>query len=259
MLKLAPTDTGYYRDMEIRMAAEAASGNPLIHVLWGLISLMAHMPSFIRRASSKVFSTFSDSGVSPTGNDTSGGAVPVAENANSPPGGIPKNVLAFRTITTLLARIQQEKPLEYSNIDTRAFSDANARELRLSTAFANVANTEHDVIAIATNLSLDNKLEVIASTNRDNNDELIDRLPSTSMISDVWKLLFSSNPRSDDKNGHTREDQIPYITHPVAPPGVIPGDPATLTNYIDNEWCVDCLPSRHTFTSYLIAIKIGQL
>jgi hypothetical protein len=216
------------------------------------------MSSFLRKASSKVFSTFSDSGVSP--NDTSGGTVPVAENASSPPGGIPKNVLAFRTITTLLARIQQEKPLEYSNIDTRAFSDADARELRLSTAFANVANTEHDVIAIATNHSLD-KLEVIASTNRDNNDELpvIDRLPSTSMISDVWKLLFSSNPRSDDKNGHTREDQIPYITHPVAPPGVIPGDPATLTNYIDNEWCVDCLPSRHTFTSYLIAIKIGQL
>ena len=210
------------------------------------------MSSLLHKARSRVFSTFSDSksGVSP--NNT-----PVAENASIPPGGIPKNVLAFRTITTLLAKIQQEKPVLYTNLDQLDLSSDKANELRISTVFANVANTDVDVIAIATTLSM-NKVKVIACTNRDNSDELVDRSPP-SMISDIWRILFSSNPLSNDNNGHTGEDQIPYMAHTAALLGMKPDDPETLKNYIKNEWCVDCLPSQHTFTSYSIAIKGSHL
>jgi hypothetical protein len=207
------------------------------------------MPSLIRKAT-QIFSG-RNSGVSESPNDTSGGTVPVA---SSPLDGIPTNILAFRTITTLLAKIQHEKPLGYSDLDKRKLDSSETNELRISTAFAIVANTDIDVIAIASTLSMD-KVEVIACTNRDN-DELIDRsVPSK--ISDIWNLLFSSNPRRDDDNGHTGEDQIPRIASIVAPPGVSLNDPdtKTLESYIVNEWCVDCLPSQPTFTSYLIAIK----
>jgi hypothetical protein len=151
----------------------------------------------------------SNSGVSP--NDTSEETVPVAKNASSPPDGleIPKNILVFRTITTLLAKIQHEKPLEYSNEPESGLDNSEKKELRTLTAFANVANTQADidVIAIAANLSMD-KLEVIACANRDNN-ELIDHpLLLPSKISGILEFLFTSNPR-----GHTGKDQMPYIDH----------------------------------------------
>jgi hypothetical protein len=238
---------------------------------------VAHMTSLLRKAKSRIFSTLSGSN-SPN-DTTSGRTIPVAENANSspsgsnsgvspsdasgesapfasPPGGIPKNILAFRTITMLLAKLQHDKPLKYSN--EPGLDQDEAEELRISTAFANLANTDIDVIAIAASTS-NHKVEVIACANPENKDELIGHLPSK--MSDIWKLLFSSNPRRDDDIGHRGELEdmdVPYIIDTVGPPGVS-NDLETLQYYIGNEWCVDCLPSRHMFISYLIAIKSGHL
>ena len=212
------------------------------------------MDHIIRKAKSLIFTipSGSNSGVSPNDTVTSGGKVPVAKNASTttnPPDKIPENILAFRTITTLLGKIQQEKPLTYSNLNESDILGSDTKEeLRITTAFANVANTHIEVIAIATNLLVD-KVEVIACTNRDINNELIDHSPPSNLkISGILKYMFSSNPRRDDDGGHTGE--LPYIADTVAPPGVIHDDPETMKNYIEKEWCVDCRPLRHTFTSY---------
>jgi hypothetical protein len=188
----------------------------------------------IRKATSVIFNIpfGGNSDVSP--NDTSGRTVAVAKNASNSPDEIPKNILAFRTITAMLGKIQQEKPPIFSNAAVAKQGERD--ELRLSTAFANLANTDNEVIAIATSNSVD-KIEVIVSTNHDN-DGLTDHSPPIK-ISDIWRMIFSSNARQDDDTAH-KGDHFPFIALPEAPPGVEPDNFTTLQDYIENEWCVDC-------------------
>ncbi|KAF8809713.1 hypothetical protein BYT27DRAFT_7024111, partial [Phlegmacium glaucopus] len=64
---------------------------------------------------------------------------------------LPTNILAFRTITMLLAKIQQERPLIVSNALDNNTLDLNAKEeLRISNAFANLAVTDTAIVALAT-------------------------------------------------------------------------------------------------------------
>jgi hypothetical protein len=75
---------------------------------------------------------------------------------NSPE--IPRNILAFRTITTLLHLIQQEE------LETDPEPPIKERsELRLLNSLATVAITEHDIVAVTSKNNIDG-LELIAST-----------------------------------------------------------------------------------------------
>ena len=189
------------------------------------------MYRLIRKAKSIIYNIASGGNSDVSSNDTSGRTIPVAKTAS--PDEIPENILVFRTITALLGKIQQENPSKFSNV---AVMDQRERdELRLSTAFANLANTHLEVIAIATSNSVD-KIEVIVSTNQDN-DGLTDRSPPTK-ISDIWRMIFSSNARKDDNTVHSG-NHYPFIALPEVPPGVVANDLKTLQYYIENEWCVD--------------------
>src|SRR5277367_6794854 len=49
------------------------------------------------------------------------------------PNDIPRNILAFRTITTIFAHIQQERPFKFS-LNNSKISGAQQRELKISNA-----------------------------------------------------------------------------------------------------------------------------
>ena len=63
------------------------------------------------------------------------------------PAGIPKNILAFRTITKLLSLIQQERA--FQALQPRS-EDNRRLELKLINALATVAVIEHEVVAVVT-------------------------------------------------------------------------------------------------------------
>lgn len=157
---------------------------------------------------------------------------PVANSTPKSPDGIPMNILAFRTITTLLAKIQQEKPLIYSNNEDR--EGENKYTLWISNAFANLALTDHGTVALSTKICPD-ELQVIACTDHNDNNPLIDHLPP-SKVASLWTMMFTVNPRRDDV---ASDNPHPTIVDTTIPSGVDPNDDGTLINYMDEEWWVD--------------------
>ena len=92
-----------------------------------------------------------------------------SSNSSQKPAEIPRNILAFRTITTLLRFIQQDKRLKL--IDPQPLpqtpNDSDYyRQLELSilNALATVAITQHEIVAITSKRTDLSKLELIAST-----------------------------------------------------------------------------------------------
>lgn len=74
-------------------------------------------------------------GIPSTGNNTVIQNTPVANNDPNSPHELPENILAFRTITTLLAKIQQASPTFSNEIEKLAEDDIDKETLRISTAF----------------------------------------------------------------------------------------------------------------------------
>jgi hypothetical protein len=107
---------------------------------------------------------------------------------------IPENILAFRTITTLLHAIQQHKPF-------KLMQDVNSqRELRLYTAFSTVAVIEHEVVAVVAK-RIPEILEVIVcpTTSPDQHQQVATQSPaSNSIFSNFSNFLFVKNPRRND-------------------------------------------------------------
>ena len=117
---------------------------------------------------------------------------------------IPRNILAFRTITTMLASIQQGRPFKFSLNDSK-LSAAQQQELKISNALANLAIADHEVVAVATAHA--EELSVIACSPSESNDKSPLSKPLLAPLSDSWlKFIISKNPRKDDK----REDSTDY-------------------------------------------------
>jgi hypothetical protein len=111
--------------------------------------------------------------------------------------GIPRNILAFRTITKLLSLIQPERAFQAV---TQPKSADNKRhlELKLINALATVGVINHEVVAVVNRSdsgmpdSDSNKLGVIVSV------EPMPIPPSKPLAANFWRLLFSKNYRPDD-------------------------------------------------------------
>lgn len=83
---------------------------------------------------------------------------------------VPRNILAFRTITKMLEAIQQQRfAFEASPADLD-LTEAERSELRISNAFATLAVIEHEVVAVATIRRI--KLEVLVSIHTNNSNNL---------------------------------------------------------------------------------------
>jgi hypothetical protein len=147
---------------------------------------------------------------------------------------IPKNILAFRTITAMLAQLQ---PKQTSGRDIRDalldMEDSNPgkarharREVRMSDALAHLAIIDHDVVALATEYSGD-KMTVVACANTP--EVPLEKEPKPyAFIDHIKSFLFTKNPRDDDL--------VPVVpvTHPQITPATQPDDlgSQTLHDYI---------------------------
>ena len=92
------------------------------------------------------------------------------KNTSSPPddllpGDLPRNILAFRTIMKLLHNIQDRNfEITQSEDAHKKLRSAEVTELKISNAFATVAVTVHQVVAVTTNQRIHPKtLKVVAS------------------------------------------------------------------------------------------------
>src|SRR5277367_1110328 len=146
------------------------------------------------------------------------------------PNDIPRNILAFHTITTMLARIQQERPFKIS-LNNSKISGAQQRELKISNAFAYLAVTNYDVVAVATVQSPD-ELNVVACSHSDSNDESPPS-PSQSGLSRCLNFFFAKNPRDDESN------DCPVVVDAKALPekalAGLDGDKAKLRAYVQSR------------------------
>ncbi|KAF8804889.1 hypothetical protein BYT27DRAFT_7213579 [Phlegmacium glaucopus] len=141
----------------------------------------------------------------------------------SPLKDIPRNILAFRTITKLLSQIQQERAFE---VYTPAILSPEDRlELKLSNAFSTLAVIEHEVVAIVTKRTAVT-LKIVASTQTSTNEEPL-VIPSPSgFVSQVWHLLVTQNYRRGDPQPPT----LPIGEPIICDAGILAG-----TDLVDDE------------------------
>jgi hypothetical protein len=148
---------------------------------------------------------------------------------------IPDNILAFRTITTLLEKIQQQRPFKLMDgSDGAHLSKPETQELKLTTAFSTVAVTDHNVVAVVAKRCLGN-LEVIACTSlsHDENQPIPQPQPSSTIFR-IPYLLVTQNFRRGDPRPE-KQDRIPTITETEIPPGLEDGDQG-LKQYLERRW-----------------------
>jgi hypothetical protein len=123
---------------------------------------------------------------------------------------IPRNILAFRTITKLLAKIQQEQSFQVSSKERLPLQSAERQELLLSNAFSTVANMDNDVVAVVTRHTSGQILDDATCTTENfiNEEPLITPPPST-LVSQVWHLVVTRN----------------YCWDEIKPATILPVDP----------------------------------
>jgi len=115
---------------------------------------------------------------------------------------IPENILAFRTITSILAQLPRTKPFEaIDNLKAQKWDPAERQEVKISDAFAHLAVAQHDVAALATSrCSLDvTNLRIVACTNNLPVDEsLLTSKPPGSLLAKVFDFILTRNSLRDD-------------------------------------------------------------
>jgi hypothetical protein len=148
----------------------------------------------------------------------------------SPPKDIPRNILAFRTITKLLSHIQQEQPFQVSWDKP---PPADKEELSLSTAFATIAVIDHEIVAVATRHNCE-KVEVILAPQTSIKDASTDR---SSWLKRGFEFFVAKNPRLKDPPSTTTDE--PTISD-ADTAGIVPGinldDDEILKQWVDEYW-----------------------
>ena len=129
--------------------------------------------------------------------------------------GIPVNILAFRTITTILSILPRSTPIEaIDNLEDQITKADYRQQVRVYDAFAHVAAGENDVAALTSSHrspnGLPDKLGIVACTRTDNlAGETMPTMKSANLMAklNVWNLMFSRNalqsvPESSSKTNH---------------------------------------------------------
>jgi hypothetical protein len=115
---------------------------------------------------------------------------------------VPREILAFRTITRLLGLIQQEQATRASQ-NTGGPNSQQRLELKLTNALSTVAVIDHEVVAVVNNRRSgveSGKVCLIAYVEPPNDTPPPE---SSSLISDIWRILFSQNFRRDSEDSNT--------------------------------------------------------
>ena len=155
----------------------------------------------------------------------------------SPSTDIPKNILAFCTITVLLSKIQQERAFRVSSrVPLLAAQDR--QQLKLSNAFSTLAVIKDEVVAVVSKFDSDKSLGLLASINQNATNE---NLPIASspkgLLSKVWNILFTKNycwSGSDPRPTTISSSKEPTISD--AGVGMNFVDDEQVKQYVDNHW-----------------------
>jgi hypothetical protein len=123
---------------------------------------------------------------------------------------IPPNILAFRTITMLLAQIPRAKQLERIDyLEDKIMDSANRQILKISDAFAHIAGGPDDVTAVTTNHTVHSTdLQVLVTA-----PSVPVSLPST-QPNGLWSFMWTRNDRRDHPPSEIR---YPTITSSSGP------------------------------------------
>lgn len=126
--------------------------------------------------------------------------------------GIPDKILAFRTITKLLSRIQQDREIK---VVKTTLDPAQVVELRISDAFATVGVTEHEVVAVATNQRMHSYMleAIVAVQPSDSNPSSpLTHASSTSPSSEcpIWTFVFNTRWSNEEPDASRVAQPIIY-------------------------------------------------
>lgn len=133
-------------------------------------------------------------------------------------------LVTFRTITTMLSKVQQESVIPADGDRESNLENRKRLELRLLNALSTVMVIENEVVAVVANHSHPSCVDILACPQADRS--------TTEEPKGLWELLVNRNPRRD--SCETQGD-VPEIRTPVGPAGLSSGEGALLT-YIDECW-----------------------
>lgn len=120
----------------------------------------------------------------------------------SPSKEISREILAFRTITRLLGLIQQEQAARTPQ-NAGGPNSEQRLELKLTNALSTVAVIDHEVIAVVNNRKSgveSGNVCLIAYVEPPNDTPPPE---SSSLLSGIWRILFSQNFRRDSEDSNT--------------------------------------------------------
>ena len=159
--------------------------------------------------------------------------IPFDTNPSNIPSSIPRNILAFRTITMMLAKIQPMQSF-ITKGDAYEVSAGTRREVRISNALACLATIDNDVVALTTKYTSDG-ITVLAcvSIPEDLPKNLKPPQPE-GYIDQIISFVLTKNPCKDDPSTSTMTN--PIVTYPKIISAMKPEDMGsqTLNDYIEN-------------------------
>jgi len=196
-----------------------------------------HMANFIRKASS-FFRNNDDSPLSDVqaqhttqdilkNSDPSPGTPPGTLLPTSTLKDIPRNILAFRTITKLLSHIQQEQAFQVS-WDNPPYP--HNEELKISTAFATIAVIHHEIVAVVTKQTYE-RIHVVLAPQTPIEDS---STKPPSLLKRGLEFFVAKNPRPKDPQND--EPTISCANDAGILPGIDLNDDEVLKMWVDKCW-----------------------
>lgn len=135
---------------------------------------------------------------------------------------IPRKILAFRTITATLSKIQKQ---EFQIKQVTHLAPTERHDLKILNAFSTVAVIHNEVVAaVASNFA--NELQVIACTQTLISKGPLITPPQAGLVSTFWNLLAAQNSRRSDD---------PYLHCPVGEPTITNAEDLADYKFVDDE------------------------
>ncbi|KDR67659.1 hypothetical protein GALMADRAFT_231839 [Galerina marginata CBS 339.88] len=167
---------------------------------------------------------------------------------------VPENIQVFRTITTLLAQLQHMVPFKPTdNLEKKEWrSSQTPRELRISDAFAQLAVSQHNVVAVSTIPGWDLSLIACADQHTTHSNGSMDRSEAQSTIlvnkvvdfvSKCWNFIFTRNDREADPATFSRE-AYPIIITPEEPKDLGNRTAKEYMKSLETAWIQPSLPTH---------------
>ncbi len=162
---------------------------------------------------------------------------PTSTPDDSQPDDIPRNILAFRTITTLLSQIQREQPFRIPKSDTVQLDHEELRELGIANAFSTVAVIDNETVAIVANRDSE-MLEIVASIQSPSDNLEIETSDSLSEAFNqkLQSLGITNNPGSNYPQSITLPSGGSVITDAKVLAGLDLVDDEAIKLYVQAHW-----------------------